>query len=34
MGRKGAARVLSHFTIEQMATQNEAYYYALLDGTA
>lgn len=33
MGRKGAARVLSHFTIEQMATQNEAYYYALLDGT-
>jgi len=34
MGRKGAARVLSHFTIEQMARQNEAYYYALLDGTA
>jgi glycosyltransferase involved in cell wall biosynthesis len=33
MGRKGAARVLSNFTIEQMATQNEAYYYALLDGT-
>ena len=34
MGRKGAARVLSHFTIEQMAIQNEAYYFALLDGTA
>ena len=34
MGRRGAARVLSNFTIEQMATQNEAYYYALLDGTA
>jgi glycosyltransferase involved in cell wall biosynthesis len=34
MGRKGAARVLSHFTIEHMARQNEAYYYALLDGTA
>ena len=32
MGRKGAARVLSNFTIAQMATQNEAYYYALLDG--
>jgi glycosyltransferase involved in cell wall biosynthesis len=32
MGRKGAARVLSNFTIEQMASQNEAYYYALLDG--
>ncbi|HUC98994.1 MAG TPA: glycosyltransferase family 4 protein [Candidatus Polarisedimenticolaceae bacterium] len=34
MGRKGAARVLSNFTTEQMATQNEAYYYALLDGTS
>lgn len=34
MGRKGAARVLSNFTIEQMASQNEAFYYALLDGTA
>lgn len=34
MGRKGAARVLSHFTIEQMARQNETYYYALLEGTA
>lgn len=34
MGRKGAARVLSNFTIEQMANQNEAFYYALLDGTA
>jgi glycosyltransferase involved in cell wall biosynthesis len=33
MGRKGAARVLSNFTIAQMASQNEAYYYALLDGT-
>ena len=32
MGRKGSARVLSNFTIEQMASQNEAYYYALLDG--
>jgi glycosyltransferase involved in cell wall biosynthesis len=34
MGLKGAARVRSHFTIEQMASQNEAYYHALLDGTA
>ena len=34
MGQKGIARVLSQFTIEQMARQNEAYYYALLDGTA
>ncbi len=34
MGLKGAARVQSSFTIEQMASQNEAYYYALLDGTA
>ena len=34
MGLKGAARVQSNFTIEQMASQNEAYYYALLDGTA
>jgi glycosyltransferase involved in cell wall biosynthesis len=32
MGCKGAARVLKNFTIEQMASQNEAYYYALLDG--
>jgi glycosyltransferase involved in cell wall biosynthesis len=32
MGRKGAARVLDNFTIEQMTSQNEAYYYALLDG--
>jgi glycosyltransferase involved in cell wall biosynthesis len=34
MGLKGAARVQSNFTIEQMASQNETYYYALLDGTA
>jgi len=34
MGQKGTARVLSHFTIEQMARQNEAYYYALLEGAA
>jgi glycosyltransferase involved in cell wall biosynthesis len=34
MGLKGAARVQSNFTIEQMASQNQAYYYALLDGTA
>lgn len=30
MGRKGRARVLAHFTLEQMARQNEAFYYELL----
>jgi L-malate glycosyltransferase len=34
MGRKGAERVLKSFTIEQMAKQNEEYYYALLEGGA
>jgi glycosyltransferase involved in cell wall biosynthesis len=30
MGRRGRERVLSHFTLEQMAFQNETYYYELL----
>ena len=34
MGQKGTARVLSIFTMERMARQNEAYYYALLEGAA
>lgn len=34
MGQKGAARVLSSFTMERMARQNEAYYYALVEGAA
>src|SRR5689334_17499125 len=31
MGRRGRERVLSHFTLEQMARQNETYYYELLN---
>jgi len=31
MGRQGRQRVLEHFTLTQMAAQNEAYYYDLLD---
>ncbi|MBM2803540.1 MAG: hypothetical protein HW419_1433 [Deltaproteobacteria bacterium] len=30
MGQRGRARVLEHFTLEQMALKNEAYYYELL----
>jgi glycosyltransferase involved in cell wall biosynthesis len=30
MGRKGAARALASFSLENMAAQNEAYYYELL----
>jgi len=30
MGQRGRARVLEHFTLEQMALKNEAYYYDLL----
>jgi glycosyltransferase involved in cell wall biosynthesis len=30
MGKRGRERVLQHFTIEQMAVQNESYYYELL----
>jgi glycosyltransferase involved in cell wall biosynthesis len=30
MGRKGADRLKTHFTMKQMAQSNEAYYYALL----
>jgi glycosyltransferase involved in cell wall biosynthesis len=30
MGHRGRARVLDHFTLEQMALKNEAYYYELL----
>ena len=30
MGRHGRERVLQHFTLEQMARQNESYYYELL----
>ncbi len=33
MGEKGAERVRRHFTLEQMARGNEAYYYDLLQGT-
>lgn len=29
MGRRGRERVLGHFTLEQMARQNESYYYEL-----
>ena len=32
MGRRGAARVVQSFTMEQMAKKNEEYYYALLEG--
>lgn len=30
MGQRGRLRVLEHFTLEQMALKNEAYYYELL----
>ena len=30
MGQKGRARLKAHFTLAQMATKNEAYYYGLL----
>lgn len=30
MGQRGRARVLDHFTLEQMALKNEVYYYDLL----
>jgi glycosyltransferase involved in cell wall biosynthesis len=32
MGSKGRARVLEYFTMERMASGNEAYYYELLEG--
>jgi glycosyltransferase involved in cell wall biosynthesis len=31
MGQKGRARLKEHFTLAQMATKNEAYYYGLLE---
>jgi len=31
MGRRGRERVMEHFTMTQMARQNEAFYYDLLD---
>lgn len=31
MGRRGRERVLQNFSLEQMARQNESYYYDLLD---
>ena len=31
MGENGRARVQEHFTMEQMAKKNEAYYYELLE---
>jgi glycosyltransferase involved in cell wall biosynthesis len=34
MGNKGADRVREHFTLEQMALKNEAYYYDLLERSA
>jgi glycosyltransferase involved in cell wall biosynthesis len=34
MGRRGAARVREHFSLETMAAKNEAYYHALLEGVA
>ena len=33
MGLKGSERVREHFTLEQMAMKNEAYYYDLLEGS-
>jgi glycosyltransferase involved in cell wall biosynthesis len=33
MGLKGSERVREHFTLEQMAIKNEAYYYDLLKGS-
>jgi len=32
MGERGRKRVLQHFTMEQMAKNNEDYYYELLQG--
>jgi glycosyltransferase involved in cell wall biosynthesis len=34
MGQRGVERVLKNFTIEQVARQNEEYYYQLLEGAA
>jgi glycosyltransferase involved in cell wall biosynthesis len=34
MGRRGAERVRENFTMEAMAENNEAYYYALLEAAA
>ena len=34
MGQRGIERVLNNFTIEQVARQNEEYYYELLEGAA
>jgi glycosyltransferase involved in cell wall biosynthesis len=34
MGNRGADRVRGHFTLEQMALKNEAYYYDLLERSA
>ncbi len=34
MGQRAAAHVRRHFTLERMATRNEAYYYELLEGKA
>ncbi len=34
LGRRGRERVLRHFTLEQMALQNESYYYELLSAPA
>jgi len=33
MGQRGRTRLLEHFTLAQMASKNEAYYYALLGGS-
>ncbi|MSP38870.1 MAG: glycosyltransferase family 1 protein [Deltaproteobacteria bacterium] len=33
LGCKGAERARQHYTLEQMARRNEAYYYELLDGS-
>ncbi len=32
IGRRGADHVTEHFTLEQMAMQNETYYYSLIGG--
>ena len=34
MGRRAAAHVREHFTVEKMAAQNETYYYELLEAQA
>lgn len=34
MGKRGAERVREHFSVEEMARKNEAYYYALLEENA